>query len=174
MKISSLRPVIAAAALIALPSGAAAQDRGVIPPYREAGLSGADAVRDDLMTWYVTYRQAWAAQDGAALARLHTRDAEWINAFARIIQDADTLQRFLDERMFPAFPPETSRNEADAMALVSLRRLGDDAAVMHVYTDSMRGVPQSASPRRVHIHHVLTRTGQGWRAAHTVIMDARR
>ena len=121
------------------------------------------------------YRKAWSQQDTPSLMKLHSEDTEWINAFARMFQNRTMLADFMAERMFPAFKPETSIAEMDGLKLISLRRIGDNAAIIHMYTDSDRGVSrvQGQSKRRVHIHLVLSKTDQSWKIVHTAIMDAR-
>ncbi|WP_430431148.1 nuclear transport factor 2 family protein [Oceanicaulis sp.] len=176
MKNTVTATAIALCALIASAPVTQAQERRDIPVYREIGLADNAAARRALTDWFATYRDAWAREDSAALAALHTVDTEWINAYARMFQDADTLELFLQERLFPQFDPHVSITEAANMQLISMRLLGDDAAVIHVYTDGNRGPSRTAgeSARRTHMHLVLTRTDEGWKAAHTAIMDARR
>ena len=80
------------------------------------------------------------------------------------------------ERMFPVFEPATSQAEMDALKIISLRRIADNAAVIHMYTNSDRGESrvQDAAKRRVHIHLVLSKVNKSWKIVHTAIMDARR
>jgi len=167
---------IALCALIASSPMAQAQERREIPAYREVGLAENTAARRALAAWFDAFRDAWAREDSAGLAALHTADTEWINAYARLFQDAESLEQFLEDRLFPQFDPQVSATEAANMQLISMRLLGDDAAVIHVYTDGNRGLSRNSgeTARRTHIHLVLTLTEDGWKAAHTAIMDARR
>ena len=89
--------------------------------------------------------------------------------------DAASLAHFLETRLFPAFGPGVSRRETENMRLISIRALGEEAAVVHLYTDSARGPStiEGQNLRRTHFHLVLTRQAEGWKVAHTVIMDAR-
>lgn len=106
---------------------------------------------------------------------LHSDDTEWINAYARLFQGAAPLADFLRNRLFPAFSPEVSQQEAANMKTISIRYLGSDAAVVHTYTEGNRGASRNANEdvRRTHIHLVLGKVGTDWRVAHTAIMDAR-
>ena len=176
MKITARATAIALCALLVSAPDAQAQERREIPAYREIGLVENSAARRALIDWFATFRDAWAREDSATLAELHTADTEWINAYARLFQDGASLERFLETRLFPQFDPQVSATEAANMQLISMRLLGDDAAIIHLYTDGNRGPSRNAgeSARRTHMHLVLTRTDQGWKAAHTAIMDARR
>ena len=163
-------------ALISAAPTAQAQERREVPAYREIGLADSPATRGALTEWFAQYRDAWAREDSAALAALHTDDTEWINAYARMFQDSERLEVFLKESLFPQFDPQVSATEAANMQLISMRLLGDDVAIIHLYTDGNRGLSRNAgeTARRTHIHLVLTLTDEGWKAAHTAIMDARR
>jgi uncharacterized protein (TIGR02246 family) len=161
---------------VALLSAAAthAQERREVPEFRRFGTPSAMSSRevDELID---AYRDAWGRQDTPALIRLHSDDTEWINAFARIIRGTDALAAFLAERLFPAFDPAVSKEEAEGMQTISIRHLGDDAAVVHMFTESRRGAARTEdeSARRTHIHLVLEKEDGRWRIVHTAIMDAR-
>lgn len=159
-------------AACALPS--AAQERRAIPAYRTYGAPTPEHAAA-IAALIEAFKVAWGAEDVDALMALHAADVEWINAYARMFQEADSLGVFLEERLFPEFAPEVSRAEADNMRLISTRYLGDDAAVVHLYTDGQRGESRNAGEavRRTHIHLVLARQAEGWRIVHVAIMDAR-
>lgn len=61
------------------------------------------------------------------------------------------------------------------MRPISVRYLGDDAAVVHMYTESPRGTSRNAGEdlRRTHFHLVLGKQDSAWKIVHTAIMDAR-
>lgn len=142
-----------------------------MPEYRTYGepatKSDADAV-DDLIRGYW---QAWGREDTDALMRLHAEDVEWINAYARMFQGAAPLSTFLRERLFPAFDAFVSQEEAANMKIVSIRYLGTDAAVVHIYTDGRRTRTERKN-RRTHTHLVLAKRNGSWKVVHTAIMDA--
>lgn len=153
----------------------AAQERRETPPFRTYGepatstdSAGIDALID-------RYKDAWARQDTSGLIALHAEDTEWINAYARLFQGAAPLADFLRNRLFPGFSPEVSKQEAANMRTISIRYLGRDAAVVHMYTEGNRGASRNANEdvRRTHIHLVLGKEANDWKVAHTVIMDAR-
>lgn len=167
--------LIAATALVAFAAPAFAQERREIPAFRTIGEPTSAAEAEAVTAVLEAFRTAWSEQDVEALMALHSDDVEWINAFARIFQSADDLERFLVDRMFPNFDPAISRDEAANMELVSVRYVGDDVVILHVYADGRRGPSRNADEnlRRTHLHFVLERQPDGWRIVHEVIMDAR-
>src|SRR5688572_17260046 len=128
---------LACAAAITAP--ACAQERREIPAFRAYNAPASPEAGAEVEALMDAYFTAWAREDGAALAALFAEDAEWINAYARIFQSAATLGVFMTERMFPGFDPSVTAAEIAAMRQVSVRRLGDDVAVLHYVTDSPRG-----------------------------------
>lgn len=154
---------------------AVAQERRQIPEFRTFGAPASTEDGKAVDALIDIFKDAWGRQDTAALIALHADDVEWTNAFARIIQGAQPLGRFLEERMFPGFDAAVSREEAASMKVISKRFIGRDAAVVHLYTDSQRGTSRNANEqaRRTHMHLVLGRAESGWRIVHTAIMDAR-
>lgn len=166
------------ALLLSLPtnlSEAYSQERREIPTYRELNLDAGSTIRQELLAFLAQYREAWSEEDTEAFIELHAADTEWINAYARVFINASSLANFLENRLFPAFGPGVSRTEAENMQLISIRLLGDDAAVLHLYTDGNRGPSaiEGRSLRRTHFHLVVSREKNGWRVVHTAIMDAR-
>jgi len=161
--------------LVVLSFSVAAQERREVPDFRSYGdpASNSDAAAIDKLIQ--TYKDSWATQNTEAFMRLHTEDTEWINAYARLFQDAASLGNFVEQRLFPNFDSAVSRQEIANMKLISIRYLGDDAAVVHMYTDGARGASRNEGEelRRTHIHLVLTKQQADWRIAHTAIMDAR-
>ena len=163
------------AALAVLTPSSHAQERRDIPDYREINIEPGSNVHRELHAFLDAYGEAWASEDVTALMALHADDTEWTNAFARIFTTSDALGVFLETRLFPAFGPGVSRREAENMTLISLRRISETAAVAHLYTNSDRGPSaiEGQALRRTHFHLVLVRESDGWKVAHTVIMDAR-
>ncbi|OLF75464.1 hypothetical protein AWH62_06515 [Maricaulis sp. W15] len=173
-----LKPLPALTALLlitAMAGGAPAQERRDIPALTVHGEPAQAGDAAGIADFIDDYRAAWGMQDTETLMALHTADTEWINAYARIFQGREPLGEFLETRLFPGFDASVSQGEADNMTVISTRHIGNDGAVVHLYTDSDRGA--AANPgeplRRVHFHLVLERAGAGWQIAHTVIMDAR-
>lgn len=128
-----------AIALPMLATEAQAQERRQIPAYREIGVEAGSDQRQALLDFLRSYRDAWSEENTDAFIALHTDDTEWINAYARMFTDAPSLADFLENRLFPAFGPGVSRTEAENMEMISMRALGDDTAVLHLYTDGNRG-----------------------------------
>lgn len=162
-----------ALAVTAAPS-AGAQERREVPGFAVFG-EGAPGAQGEIDAFIADFKSAWSSQDAAALAALHTADTEWINAYARMFRGRDALETFLRDRLFPEFNPAVSVEETLNMRTISIRFIGTDAAVVHMYTDGHRGASRNAGEdaRRTHLHLVLADTPDGWRIAHTAIMDAR-
>jgi len=165
---------IFAIALFSAPPGFA-QERRQVPEERVFGTPASLEAAATLMAAFDTYKQAWGAEDTAALMALHAADTEWINAYARMFRGTEALSAFLENRLFPEFSPETSKREAENMTLISIRYIGDDSAVIHLYTDGDRGpsATKDHELRRTHIHLVWENRNGAWKIVHTAIMDAR-
>ena len=149
-----------------------AQERREIPEFR---TYGEPVSADQVDALIQNFKNAWVAQDASAFVALHAADTEWINAYARMFQDAESLGVFIEQRLFPAFDSAVARQEIANMNLVSIRYVGDDAAVVHMYTDGARGDARDEGEglRRTHIHLVLEERQSEWKIVHTAIMDAR-
>jgi uncharacterized protein (TIGR02246 family) len=162
-----------AAALLSLPG--AAQERREVPASRSYGEPASSADRMAIEALIEQYKDAWSRQDSQAWITLHAADTEWINAYARMFQGSTALAGFIEHRLFPAFDSSVSRQEVANMRTISVRYMGDDAAVVHMYTDGSRGPSRNAgeSTRRTHLHLVLSKSHSVWEIVHTAIMDAR-
>lgn len=159
--------------LVAVPG--AAQERREIPPPRTYGEPASPADRSAIDALIAGYRDAWSREDADAWIALHSADTEWINAYARLFQGAAPLAGFIEHKLFPEFDASVARQEAANMRTISIRYLGDDAAVVHMYTEGSRGSSRNPDElvRRTHLHLVLARLEAGWKIVHTAIMDAR-
>ncbi|HUG03338.1 MAG TPA: SgcJ/EcaC family oxidoreductase [Steroidobacteraceae bacterium] len=131
------------------------------------------------------YGAAWGSADVEGAVAAYTEDAEWTNAFADVYRGHEALRQQFTQ-LFKRFEsgsmqgarqgdkevprPEMKRGR------VSLRYLGDDAAVVHSYTESDWGVNREGGGlRRVHVTFVLEKQQDDqWLIAHQMIMDARR
>ncbi|MBO6728659.1 MAG: DUF4440 domain-containing protein [Maricaulis sp.] len=173
MKLTKLLPLAFLAISHIAPADA--QERREIPDYRETGFEQNAALSAELDDFLAAYTAAWGAQDTDSFIALHHEDTEWINAYARMFQSDESLAVFLEERLFPAFAAQVSRTEVANMRRVSTRLIGDDVAVLHLYTDGNRGQSRNAgeTARRTHFHLVLSRSDGMWKVEHTAIMDAR-
>lgn len=164
---------LACVAILTLP--AFAQERRVIPDFRTYGEpeSATDTAGVDALIQ--NYKDTWGQQDAEAFIALHSDDIEWINAYARLFQDAASLREFIEHRLFPAFDSAVSRQEIANMKVISIRYVGDDAAVVHMFTDGKRGQSRNKDEemRRTHIRLVLEQQKSDWKIIHTAIMDAR-
>lgn len=152
-----------------------AAERREVPPFTVFGSpvdSTQQAVIENLLD---SFKASWASQDVPAHLALFAEDAEWTNAYARMYRGSGELEVFLRDQLFPAFDSTVSQEEIRNANLLSIRYLGDDAAVIHLYTDGPRG--ESAIPgrelRRTHIHLVFASIQEQWKIVHTAIMDAR-
>ena len=152
-----------------------AQERREVPPTRTYGQPASGEARRAVDALIEEYKDAWSRQDTDAYIALHSEDTEWINAYARLFQGSEPLADFIENSLFPAFDPSTSREEIANMRTISVRYLGDDAAVVHMYTEGRRGAARNEAEdvRRTHLHLVLGEESEQWKIFHTAIMDAR-
>jgi uncharacterized protein (TIGR02246 family) len=116
---------------------------------------------------------AWAAHNAAAVARVHTIDAEWTNAFGRTYRGSKELEEFLSSGLFPAFDKEISKKEAESYVPISRRYIGQDAAVITGRIESNRGSSVGSSNRKIGFTFVLTKIKQEWKISNQVITDLR-
>ncbi|PCI78629.1 MAG: hypothetical protein COB20_06395 [SAR86 cluster bacterium] len=152
-----------------------AAERREVAPFTVFGTPENSTQQQAVENLLDAFKETWATQNVPAHVALFAQDAEWINAYARMFRGTSELEIFLRDQLFPAFDSRVSQEEIRNAKLVSIRYLGDDAAVVHLYTDGSRG--ESAIPgqeqRRTHIHLVFAEVGAQWKIAHTAIMDAR-
>lgn len=166
---------IAALVVLGYAGPAFAQERREVPAFSVLGEAACPLQAAEIDTFLSDYWDAWGNQDVDRLRTYHADDMEWINAYARMFQNADDLAAFMRDRLFPAFDPAVSRQEVANARAVSIRYLGPNAAIAHYYTDSARGPSQNDGEalRRTHFHLVIERQNDSWQVVHTVIMDAR-
>lgn len=152
-----------------------AAERREVAPFTVFGTPESGAQQLAVENLLDNFKETWATQNVPAHLALFAQDAEWINAYARMFRGKTELEVFLRDQLFPAFDSRVSQEEIRNANLVSIRYLGDDAAVLHLYTDGSRG--ESAIPerelRRTHIHLVFAKMEAQWKIVHTAIMDAR-
>jgi uncharacterized protein (TIGR02246 family) len=175
MIMSAAQRVFALLAVLLLVFFVAAQERREIPPARIYGMPATADDEKAINTLIQQYKDAWSRQDTNAYIALHSQDTEWINAYARLIQGSQPLADFIKNRLFPAFDSSTSREEIANMRTISIRYMGENTAVLHLYTEGQRGPSRNEGEvvRRTHLHLVLGKQSTGWRIFHTAIMDAR-
>tara|TARA_R110002073_G_scaffold58081_1_gene147609 strand:- start:151 stop:678 length:528 start_codon:yes stop_codon:yes gene_type:complete len=174
MQMRRLTTPLLVLALLAGSIASAAERRDVMP-FKVFGEPGNSEQRIGVNQLIEAFKETWATQDVEAHVDLFAPDAEWINAYARMYRGTDQLEVFLRERLFPAFDSRVSQEEIRNANLVSIRYIGADATVIHLYTDGSRGESAIAGRalRRTHIHLVAALEGEQWKIAHTAIMDAR-
>lgn len=167
--------ILGLALCLTLNASAQTNSRREVPEFMTFGSPGQPADAAALDAVLNEYVAAWRAQDAAAFMALHASDVEWINAYARMFRGRRALGDFVELRLFPAVSRSVSEEEASAMKRISIRYIGPDAAVAHLYTDSRRGVSRNEGEdfRRTHFHLVLAKTGRTWQIVHCAIMDAR-
>lgn len=166
-----IAPILAA--LSSVP--AISQERREIPAELTVGTPVDELDSKAIDQLLFAYKMAWGWQDTEALMALHSADTEWINAYARMFRGTKPLGTFLEERLFPQFDPEVSRQEVSNMKVISRRYVGEKGAVVHMFTDGDRGASwnENEELRRTHIHLVLEKRNENWLIVHTAIMDAR-
>ena len=137
---------------------------------RPATAADADSVRAVL----TRYGQAWRAGNAADAAAAYAEDAEWTNAFGRVMRDRAELEVFLRTQLFGGQTGTPGRMIAERM--ISFRFLGVDAAISHMYSEVEGQISPAGTPmgyRRIHNTIVLGRRPEGWRIVHHMIMDQR-
>lgn len=156
-----------------------------LPEYRVFGEPATTSDEAAIAELIRRFGMAWGSSDVEGTVAAYTDDAEWTNAFADVYRGHDELKGQF-ARLFKRFesgpsgssdPSETESPRPEMKrGRVSLRYLGDDAAVLHSYTESGWGVNREGEgPRRVHVTYVLEKQPDGaWLIAHQMIMDARR
>lgn len=141
---------------------------------RVYGKAASTADGDSIRAVLTRYGAAWRARDATGVAAAYAEDAEWTNAFGRVMRDRAQLEAFLRGQLFTGQTGQPGRTVLDR--LISFRFLGADAAIGHMYSEtegqvSPKGVPMGY--RRVHNTIVLGRRAEGWRIVHHMIMDQR-
>lgn len=116
---------------------------------------------------------AWSAQDAQAVAKTHSDNAEWTNAFGRSFRGSNNLQTFLADRLFPMFEKTIASKEANTYIPVSRRYIGTSAAVVYGRVESDRGSSIGSSSRKIGFTFVLEKTDEQWKVVHQIITDLR-
>jgi uncharacterized protein (TIGR02246 family) len=119
------------------------------------------------------FKKAWASSNASAVAELHARDVEWINAFGRTLRTSADLKEFLGEKLFPMFESETSKTEMESFREISRRYIGSNVAVVNAIIDSERGSSVGSGPRKVAVNFVLSKVDGDWKIVQEVISDIR-
>lgn len=144
-----------------------------MPEYRVFGEPASPEDADAIQGLMRRFGEARRAGDARATAAAFADDAEWTNAFGDVVRGSDNLETFLGW-LFSGDDETTREGESTQYRPLSLRYLGDDAAVLHGLTMSTRGEARSGEgARRVHITWVLAKQNGEWRIVHQMIMDAR-
>lgn len=143
------------------------------PEYRifgePASPQDAEAIRDLMRQ----FGQARGANDAKGAAAAFAEDAEFTNAFGDVVRGSDNVEKFLTW-LFAGDEPGTTQGEGASYRPLSIRYLGDDAAVIHGMTQSTRGEARSGEgARRVHLTWVVAKEDDEWRIVHQQITDAR-
>lgn len=143
------------------------------PEYRTFGgpasPQDAEAIRDLMRR----FGQARSANDAKGAAAAFSENVEWTNAFGDVVRGSDNLEKFL-AWLFAGDEVGTTQGEGVEYKPISIRYLGDDAAVIHGMTKSTRGEARSGEgPRRVHLTWVVAKENDEWRIVHQQITDAR-
>lgn len=141
--------------------------------YKVYGSPSAESDKKAIDSVIANLWSAWAANNAEAVARVHTVDAEWTNAFGRTYRGSKELEEFLKDDLFPAFGKEISKKEAKSYVPISRRYIGQDAAVITGRIESNRGSSVGSSNRKIGFTFVLTKINQEWRISNQVITDLR-
>ncbi|MBA2706840.1 MAG: nuclear transport factor 2 family protein [Gemmatimonadaceae bacterium] len=139
--------------------------------YSQAASS---ADNDSIRAVMTRLGNAWMKRDAGAVASIYAADVEWTNAFGRVKRDRGELEAFLRNELFAGGTGTPGRSVT--ARTISFRYVGDDAAVVHTYSEnegqlSPRGTPMGY--RRIHNTLVLAKLPEGWRVVQQMIMDQR-
>lgn len=174
MKTSIL--LAALACLISVPAFAqesSNSDGPELPAYAVFSEPPSPADAEAIATLMRDFSIAWGRGDAAGAAAAYASDVEWTNAFGEVIRGSGELQRKL-ARLFTEDEAAVATGEETSYRPLSLRYIGDDAAIVHGVTTSMRGgAADGSAARRVHLTFVLAKRAGTWKIVHQVIMDAR-
>lgn len=151
---------------------ASAQDFYPNPDYRVFGKPVPQSQSHELDAFIREFRQAWRSQDALAVAALHTKNVEWINAFGRTFRGQDDLREFLETVLFPGFSPEQWQQAMNSYRPISRHYLGD-VVVINSQMHSSPGSAAEGDQRRVSLNFVLIKKAGQWQIAQQVISDVR-
>lgn len=142
------------------------------PDYQEFGEPASQSQAQELDAFIHEFRQAWHHQDARAVAALHTKDVEWINAFGRTFRGRENLQEFLETVLFPEFSPKQWRDAMASYRPISRHYL-DGIVVVNGQLHSSPGSAIEGEQRRVSLNFVLIKQAGQWQIAQQVISDIR-
>ncbi|MEM1381720.1 MAG: SgcJ/EcaC family oxidoreductase [Pseudomonadota bacterium] len=144
-----------------------------LPAYQTIGAPASEEDRRAISTLLTMTGQAWAEGDAKMFAKGYADDAEWMNAFGQIRRSASSIEAYLTE-LFAEAPDGLGEDEAANFVPISMRYVGDNVAIVHFATTSVRaGVLPGADERRVHTTVVMEKRDDGWTIVHEHISDAR-
>lgn len=165
--------------LLAPPRCATAQEAGrpaQVQPPSGMRIFGKPASRADTDSIYAVLRRlsdGWERADADATVATYADDAEWTNAFGRVMRGRAELHAFLAELFADTVG---TQGRTTSFAPLSMRYVGTDVAVFHSYQEttgqrSPRGTAMES--RRIHSTLVLGKRAGQWRIVHQMIMDQR-
>ena len=143
------------------------------PDYHVYGKAFSEADKIAIDELIQRFKNAWSANNAAAVAATHSIDAEWINAFGRVFRGSGSLKEFLETRLFPDFSANISKKEMMNFKPISRRYIGSDAAIIQAYTSSNRGSALSGEERVIYFTFVLAKNDSKWEIVHQTISDIR-
>lgn len=158
---------------VLLLSQSAVADYYPTPEYRIFGEPNSESDKKAIDQLIEQFREAWANREAAAVAKLHSLDVEWVNAFGRTFRGANELEDFLANRLLPGFAPQVWQEAMRRYRPISRRYLGSDTAIISALTQSGPGSAAGDAGRRVSFVFVLNKQGGKWRIVHQTISDIR-
>ncbi|MCT8998944.1 YybH family protein [Chelativorans intermedius] len=122
-----------------------------------------------------TQLKAFAMRDAQAMRDVYTRDADWTNAFGRMLKGRDSIVAYLEELF-------ADRNFSDGELVgepqVAVRPVAENVVTAKIHTriEGQRTVDGGTLPvRHNHSLKVIVRQDDGsWKIASEIYMDARR
>lgn len=157
-----------------LATGSVRADYYSLPEYRVFGEAYSTTDEQDIDRLMADFLHHWSERDAHAVARLHTDDMEWINAFGRNFRDRTKLQAFLADTLFPAFEAPVWRSAMASYRPISRRYLSPQVTVINAQLHSTPGSAMAAGDRRISLNLVLLKRDGHWKIAQEIISDIRK
>jgi uncharacterized protein (TIGR02246 family) len=141
--------------------------------FRQFGEPATEQDKAAIESLLATMARGWRTGDAEMAASVYAEDAEWMNAYGEILYGTEAVKTRLAELFASTGDAEEAGEQEHGS--VSLRYLGDEAAIYHGYVYSDRTESRTGEDQReVHSTMVFQKTADGsWQIVHHMIMDVR-
>ena len=141
--------------------------------YRVFGQPASTSDKVEIDKLMEQFWAAWSSQDATGVADTHTVDTEWTNAFGRSFRGSQELKEFLEERLFPMFDSDVSKQEARSYQPISRRYIGSSTAVISGRIASDRGSSVGSTNRKIQFTFIVEKAKNDWKISNQIITDLR-